>query len=284
MDIFLNIIVLFSPNYDNKIVLGTTNKSIKLIDQFKYFYNSIKKNLNTIKYDISIVYFDDFNNDDITFLNSLEVNLLKINTNDIRICALNRYIVNTPIKGTHRLLCETDMLLMNEPFFNWNVDFQAMYAGNIYFNNTIINKFIKDFNINKLKKFNLNKNRDLFVSYVMKKKDKLELFPHFNNGLILIKEDFARIVYNKLINSNFINYIDSNFKNNKNICHLGPQVIISILTYELTDNWEPFKPGINYLLKSLDVNIFNKNNITLIHYCGINAGSLVKKIYPEYFK
>jgi len=281
-NIFLNIIVLFSPNYENKIVTGTVKKSISLLNQFITFYKSIKKNLNLIKYDISIVHYKDFNNEDLDKLNSLDVNIIKCNVDNFDQLCVERYIVKTKIKGTHRLLAETDMLLLKEPNFNWNVDFQKMYGGiaNI-FPISVMNKIYKMFDIKNRYIKNYNINQDLFISYNIKKKNKNNLFPHFNNGLTLITEEFSKKFYEKMISLDWINKQNKYFEPKYH--HFLGQVLHSFVLLELTDNWEPFEPGINYLLKTYDVNKFGKENISLLHYCGIGAGKLVLNKFPEYF-
>lgn len=281
--IFLNIIILFSPNYDNKKECGSTQKNICLMDQFLSFYRSIKNNLISIPYDISIVHFNKFNENDTILLNKLDVNLIFIDTNDIRVCAINRFVIPTRIKGTHRLIAETDMLMLKEPNFNWDVDFQQMYAGSAkIFPIEIMNKIYKMFKIKNKYIKNYNINNNLFVSYNVKKINKKYLFPHFNNGLTLIKEDFAKKFFQKITHLDLFNRFDINF--DKKYCHHAFQIIFGLVLSELSDNWEPFEPGINYLLKVYDVNKFGKQNISLLHYCGVGAGELVQKQFPEYFK
>ena len=212
----------------------------------------------------------------------MDINIIKVNVNSFEMCAINMYNIKTKIKGTHRLIAETDMLLLKEPEFNWNLDFQKSYAGKSdTFPILIMNKIYKIFNIrNKyIKNYNINKN--LFISYNIKKINKKDLYPHFNNGLTLIKEDFAEKFYEKVISLDLFNTFYKNFE--KKYYHFAFQILFGLILLELTDNWEPFKPGINYLLKGYDPNKFGKKNITLLHYCGIGAGKLVKKDFPEYF-
>ena len=270
-DVFLNIIILFSANY----------KKINLLDQFTAFYKTIKLNLKSISYDISIVHFEDFNNEDLNKLKKLDVNLIKTSSNRIIECSLERYIVKTKVKGTHRLIAETDMLLLKEPKFNWNVDFQKMYGKySKTFPPNIMNNIYKMFNIKNKYIQNYNKNCNLFVSYNIKKISKNKLFPHFNNGLTLIKEDFSQKFYQKMISIDFIkrrNHFPSRYH------HFYGQILYSLILLELTDNWEPFKPGINYLLKVYNINKFGKENISLLHYCGSGGGKLVKKHFSNHF-
>jgi len=247
-NIYLNIIILFNPNYNNCPVLGTERKSISLLKQFIAFYNSIKLNLNSIKYDISIVYYNDFNSEDLNILNKIDVNLIKCNVNNLSALRLEGYIVKTKIKGTHRLIAETDMLLLKEPNFNWDVDFQKMYGGSSdTFPPNIMNKIYKMFDIKNKYINNYNINRNLFVSYNVKKINKNNLYPHFNNGLTLLNEDFSEKYYKKMISHDFISKRNKYFP--KNFHHHFGQILFGLILVELSDNWEPFEPGINYLLK-----------------------------------
>ena len=281
-NIFLNIIILYSPNYDNKYVSGTVIKTIPLMEQFITFYKSIKINLLNIKYDISIVHWNDFNEDDLNKLNSMDINLIKFDCDKIGPACLARYNVKTRYIGTHRLIAETDMLLLKQPNFNWNVDFQKMYADscNILPLNEM-ERIYKIFNIKNKYIKNYNKYQDLFVSYNIKKINKKNLFPHFNNGLTLVKEDFSKKFYKKMM---YIDYeTHRNLYFDKKYHHIFGQMVIGLVKLELTDNWEPFESGINYLIKSYDIEKFGKDNITLLHYCGTGGGELVKKYFPEYF-
>ncbi len=174
------------------------------------------------------------------------------------------------------------MLLLKEPNFNWNVDFQKMYAGR---SNTFpiseMNKIYKIFNIQNKYIKNYNINRDLFISYNIKKINKNNLYPHFNNGLTLVKEDFSKRFYNKMMSINFEQIKKTYF--HKKYHHHFYQIIMGLLKLELTDNWQPFEPGINYLLKVYDYNKFGKDNISLVHYCGRGGGIIALKAFPEYF-
>jgi hypothetical protein len=285
-DVFLNIIILFSPNYKHEKInirgpLGTTTKSISRFVQFTAFYKSIKLNLKSIKYDISIVHYNNFNEQHLKKLNNMDVNLIKCNVDTLDDLGIGRYIVKTKIKGTHRLIAETDMLLLKEPTFNWNVDFQKMYSCKADFPPEIMSKIYKMFNIQNKYINNYSINKNLFVLYNINKINKNNLFPHFNNGLTLIKEDFSEKYYKKFIS------LDSLNKRNKYFApwcyHFFGQMLQGLILLELTDNWEPFEPGINYQIKVYNVNKFGKENISILHYCGVGGGEQVKIHFPEYF-
>ena len=293
-DIFLNIIILYNPNpnYYKKTqnlvnraginTLSSITKSIPLMEQFKAFYYSIKKNIK-VPHQISIVHKDPFNEKDLEILNNLDVDLLKPKTsgNDLYILrdlAWSRYIVETKIKGTHRLNVETDMLMLQNPDFDWNVDFQFNYAGNHVFPKKEIENVIKKHNLKPLSSlYNYNLAGHFANHYNIEKMDYRIIPPHVNNGAILIKEEVAISLYNNYI------HVVNDLQNMMSDKHLAEQLLVGPILLSHSDNWRPFKPGINYLLKLFDVNKFGKNNIQLLHYCGSNAAEIAVKHFPEYF-
>lgn len=297
--IFLNIIILFNPNQNNIKYEGISNKNISYLNQFISFYNSIKLNLKLVDYRISIVHYDDFSENELNQLNQLDVDLIKtdiINNNNIltdkiKYLSIERYIVNTKIKGTHRLIAETDMLLLKEPDFDWNVDFQFQYEGNL-FNKTMINSIIKKYNLKELNSnynWNISTPYKYYADFYYKNKDKNIdinntimniLPPSINNGLVLVKEDFSINLYNnylKPINETLFIY----FQENK---QWTGQWVMGPILLSASSNWKPFNPMINYIMKSLNGNkkgIEYKDEIQLIHYCGNGSSDKIKKHYPE---
>lgn len=280
-NIFLNIIILFSPNYDKTYVPGSSMKKTGLMEQFVAFYKSIKLNFKTVKYNISIVHYNNFNEHDLKILNNMDLDLLKIDTDNIISCAMGRYDVITKIKGTHRLIAETDMLLLKEPVFNWDVDFQAGFAGAIVFDKKTIDIICEKYKFKKIKNDKYKKNK-LFIEYNIKNTNYKNLFPHFNNGLILVKEKFSHEIYEHMLKYNIFN-ISVLLNLNKQYSHYIFQFIMGPLLTTLTNNWKPFCSGINYLAKVYNPDKFGKNNISLLHYCGVNGDIVAKKYFPEYF-
>jgi hypothetical protein len=296
-DIFLNIIILYNPNYQyNKKtttwnqpgvqVLGSTFKTISLINQFKAFYYSIKKNLK-VAHQISIVHKDPFNEKDLEILNNLEVDLLIHNPPDLyhgydsdeilRPITWSRYGIETKTKGTHRLIAETDMLMLQNPDFDWDMDFQFNYDCN-FFPKEEINNVINKYNLKPLSNlYNYNLPQTLAYHYNIGKLDYKSIPPHINNGLVLIKENISINFYNKYHN------IIHDLKNIISNTHYALQIMMGPLLLSQSDNWRPFKPGINYLIKSYDVNKYGKNNIQLLHYCGLGAAEIAVRQFPEYF-
>ena len=58
----INIVIFCNPNYSQKNIINTVNKSIDIVSQFIFLYKSIKTNWNDFEYRISL-----FHNKDIMF-------------------------------------------------------------------------------------------------------------------------------------------------------------------------------------------------------------------------
>ena len=282
-DIFLNIIILFNPNPSygkTHAINGTTNKSISLINQFSAFCKSIVRHLQ-VPHRISIIHSNEFTTDEINILNMLPVDLLHCSCKHKNIydIASMRYKIDTKIKGTHRLIAETDMLMLQNPNFDWDVDFQFGYGGSPP-NRMIVESQISRFNLKTLSE-DINWNIPHLFREYMKTGNHTNLPPGINNGLVLIKEEMAIRLYDEFLSEIMPLLIQEKF--DKNTAHFIGQWMMGPILITLSDNWKPFPSSINYLLKEYDVNEFGKDRIQLLHYCGVGAGELVKKHFKEYF-
>lgn len=276
---FLNIIVLFNPQYNmtefkkNSLKHGYTFKKLSLMNQFLMLYHSIKKNMTKIKYDISIIHCDPFSEADMKILSDLEVKLLHSN-NDLssKLVYLhyNRLIIETKTKGTHRLLIETDFICFKEPQFDFSKDFQFGFAGSgVVFNYHIVNNLLKKINLSSITKSKNSGNP--FLEYNVYGKDWKLLCPHMNNGLLLIKEDYAQKIY-----PFFMKLI----KIHTNYSHFDFQWCTLPILQSKTTNYSPFRVGINSLLKVIyKLNDKIKNNVQLLHYCGIGSINILQNVY-----
>lgn len=277
----INIVFFVTPNYKNKKnQINVVYKKIDLLDQFLMAYNSIKKNWKTLNYDISLFYNKDypFNKKDYEKLNKLNINIIPCEPDHDKIpylCRNSALTYNLPKTGTHRLILDTDILFLKEPIFDTSKDWQAMFAGSANLSDIEY--------INKKYNYNLNlKNyirKDLFLNYIKNPNIYKQLFPHFNAGAFLIKEELCEkfvISYKKAWELSF----DKNISKYGN--HIGIQYAQSFALIKLSENWKPFIPGINYLGKSYDIEKFGKENIILFHYCGVGGEDNVYKYFPEY--
>jgi len=278
----INIVFFVTPNYnEKKKQINVIYKKISLLDQFIIAYKSIKKNWNTIQYDISLFYNKDmpFNESDYNKLSKLDINLISCEPDHKKIpylCRCSALTYELPKKGTHRLILDTDIIANKNPNFDLLCDWQAMFAGNALINKKDINYINKKYNYNiDLEKYKYRDN--LFTRYILKKNNYNELFPHFNAGAFLIKEHLCKkfvSMYKDAFNLAFDKNINSN--------HIAIQYAQSFALINLSKNWKPFEIGFNYLGKVYDINKFGKNNIVLLHYCGINGEQNVYKYFQEY--
>ena len=289
--IFVNIIIFLSPMYNNGPIIGVVNKKLHLVKQFYYFYKSIKKNW-TFPNRITLIHSTDFTKDDFDFLSQLDIDIIKtkpdFDHSDFRWHnAWQRYIVKTKIKGTHRLICECDQLAIKNPQFDYNVDFQAGFAGSIQpYQKKVIEKFIKNFNLITIPNEKYKRIK-LFEEYNVKKTNYKLLFPHFNNGIILVKEKFAKKVYDAMIDKLFIIYDDhfwKEFDNITQIKHHSIQLLVGLVLITLTQNWKPLPIGCNFITTICNPQTIGRNNVSHVHYCGKMGYEMVLKYYPNYFK
>lgn len=67
------------------------------------------------------------------------------------------------------------------------------------------------------------------------------------------------------------------------VLHIALQYSLSYALLTLSDNWKPFEPGFNCLIKT-NVDNFDIHKLKLLHYCGVDADNMLKSIIPEYFE
>ena len=298
-DYFINIVVFMTivPDKDH-CKTGTVTKNISLLKQFYWFYKSIKKNWNKFPNRITVIHSVDYSDKDKEFLDKLDIDIIKtesdlINPKYIWNNSLQRYIVPTKIKGTHRLICECDQLAISNIAFNYEVDFQAGYEHVCIFDKNTVDKIAKYFNLKSLP-YQTGITINNFIKYNYKKVDHNKINPYFNNGCIFIKEDFAKKFYHHMLPLKREIYSDNFLKDkigvhNTNLneyMHFCGQLVTSLQLVSLTDNWKPLPIGCNFLINICDVpNIkINKSIISHVHYCGQRGYSNILKYYPEYFQ
>jgi hypothetical protein len=294
----INIIVFCNPNYTNKKIINTITKNISIIDQFIFLYKSIKKNWKKIKYNITVIHNIDFNFSDLNKLSNLDIDIIKCEPDFIELPFQNRCACLTQKmkqEGTHRLVLDCDMLALNEPDFDLSCDWQCMFAGKINIEKKYIDYIINEFNykyidyiINEFNyKFidNNYEQNNLFNNYILNKINYKKIYPYFNAGALLIKEQYCNkfvSLWKPTLKLGLQKYWK--IKNvPENVLHIALQYSFSYALLDTSNNWKPLKPGINYLLKIYDPHKFGLNNISLLHYCGIGAGEIAQKLLPEYF-
>lgn len=287
----INICVYCNPNYDNNNRIQTNNRNIDLVSQLIILYKSIKKNWNNFEYD-----FYCFHNKNILWSDEdkkrisefKDLNLISVDYPDHNNVPWQTripcFIYPLKNKGTHRLVLDCDMIALKNPEFDFNVDWQCTFAGSLI-NDKYINYMLKKYNFDL--DHILNKNyikKNLLQNYYNNPNSWKNIYPYFNAGAVLIKEKLT----NKLISHWKPTYdlvLEKSWPsnlNNKDIRHISGQYTLTFSLLATSNNWKPFKPGFNYLIKSYDIKKFKKKNISLVHYCGINAEDIAKKEFKEY--
>jgi len=288
----INICVYCNPNYRNESRISTIKRKIDLVSQLIFLYKSIKKNWTNFDYDFYCFYNKNikWSDEDIKRVSLFkDLNLIGVNEPDYYYCPWQTRIpcFNYPLKrkGTHRLVLDCDMIALKNPNFNLEKDWQASFGGNLIqdkYINYILNKY--NFNISSL--LNKKDKKKLFIKYINNSQSWKSLYPYFNAGAILIKEEltnkfisFWKQTYELILKKNWSKKLNPPY----NILHISTQYTLSFSLLATSNNWEPFKPGFNYLLKCYDINKFGKEKLSLFHYCGANAEDIAKKYFSEYF-
>ena len=279
----INIIVFCNPNYSNKQIINTIKRNIDVVSQFKILHDSIKKNWRSFEYNISLIHNKEikFSDEDLNKLSKCKIDIYDCEPDNINLpyycrCACLEHKLKTI--GTHRLILDCDMIALSEPKFNLECDWQAMFGGSIS-----IEKKYYDY-INQHYKYNIdleNKENNMHVKYNNGLyKNFKDLFPHFNGGAILIKEELCE-KFSKLWKPSI--ELSLNNEMPHDVRHIALQYSMSFALVKLSENWKPFEPGFNYILKLSNKLSLDKNKITLLHYCGENGYELALNEYKSYF-
>lgn len=274
----INIIIPCTPNYDRRKIINTVNKSIDMVSQFILLYNSIKTNWH-FDYRINLFHNKNinFNVSDLKRLKNLDIDIYSIEPDYhktpymLRCNAMTHKLEEI---GSHRLLLDCDTVALREPTFDLSCDWQAMYA------NSVVEERFYNY-INATFSYNIdlkNKIKGKLFSMYCAGKDNDIFFPHFNAGAILIKEKLCDEFKRYVIPSYKISH---DTKVPDNIKHIGVQYGASFSLIKISNNWKPFEPGFNFLAKEYDVNMFGKDKISLLHYCGKGGYDIAYKHFKK---
>jgi hypothetical protein len=294
----INICVYCNPNYSNEDRINTIKRKIDLVSQLIVLYKSIKQNWTNFDYDFYCFYnknikWSDRDKNRVSVFKDL--NLIPVDKPDhpsvpwqTRIPC---FIHPLKRKGTHRLVLDCDMIALKNPNFNLEVDWQCGFGGNVInhqYTDYMVNKY--NFNINDILNKNYQKYR-LFHTYIKDPSVWKKLYPYFNVGAVLIKEEltqklisFWRPTYELVLKDSWPLYLRDNLGNIPyQVMHISIQYTLSYSLLATSRNWQPFERGINYLLKCYDINKFGRKNIALLHYCGVGAEEIAKREFNVYF-
>jgi len=197
-------------------------------------------------------------------------------------CRCESMVHKLKYDGTHRLMLDTDLVILKEPNFDFETDFQAMFEETV-----IDHKYIKY----AADRFGLKycfPDRYLVKNHLntqfYKGVDYRNIYPYFNAGVLLIKEELSHKFANLWKPTLVLTTDDWQFPVDDFIKHMIAQYTFSQSLITLSDNWRPLPLGCNYLAKGFDINIFGKDNISIYHYCGKEAyENYALKHFKEYF-
>jgi len=275
----INICCYCNPIYDNKQKIQSTYREFDVVSQFICLYNSIKKNWNNYEYKINVICNKNlkWNDRDLKRIENFDINIIYVDEPDIKNLLWQTRLpcFSHPLKykGTHRLVVDCDTIALNNPEFDLSCDWQAMYAAFVSeaqmpttYRKYICELFNYDFDFNKKYKY-----LDCcFITYNNDPSTYKDIYPYFNAGAILIKEELC-IKYAELIQPGFDLYekkIWGNLINTHGVKHIFLQYVFSYALIHLSKNWKPFKPGINFMPKDMNIDKYGIENIQLLHYAG----------------
>lgn len=169
------------------------------------------------------------------------------------------------LNSTHSLILDYDIICLNTPKLDFSTDFQAMYAGN--------NEILNWKHIYKICEINypyLELSIQPFNDYHLN--DKTNILPYFNNGVIFIKNSFAKAIY-----KNIEEVVEKMSKQKHPMNYFDFQIAISVVLPNMTDNWKLLPKGCNFLRPyKWD------GEISLYHYLGKKSG-VNDNLIKEYF-
>ena len=158
-----------------------------------------------------------------------------------------------------------------------------MYGGSASLKQKELDYIIKKLNYKPVESAGLQRD-DLFIKYIQNPNIHKSLYPYFNAGALLVKEELCHEFGDLWLRGFPLTLQETwDFPVEHMVRHIAMQYAMSYALLTLSDNWKPFCPGINYLLKVYDINRFEKKNIQLLHYCGVDAENIVKREFKEYF-
>tara|TARA_Y100000814_G_scaffold270444_1_gene226547 strand:+ start:116 stop:1012 length:897 start_codon:yes stop_codon:yes gene_type:complete len=295
----INICCYCNPIYTNKSQLQSTYRKFDVVSQFVCLYNSIKKNWNNCDYKINVICNKNlkWSESDIKRIENLDISIIYVDKPDIKSLLWQTRLpcFSHPLKykGTHRLVIDCDTIALNNPEFDLSCDWQAMYASYCSTKQMpnehrkyICDYLNYDFDLKKKYKY-LDSS---FKTYNTNSSVYEDIYPYFNAGAILIKEELCK-KYAELIKPGFDLYEKQKWGNltiTQGIKHIFLQYVFSYALIHLSKNWKPFNPGINFMPKDININQFGIQNIQLLHYAGCSENSRknifkeVKKILNDY--
>jgi hypothetical protein len=170
--------------------------------------------------------------------------------------------------GSHSLVLDYDIVCLREPELDYSKDMQGMYAGKTYgykwrdlFAECGMTLDESKYDIRMCCPFN---------EYHLY--DRTDIVPFFNNGVIFIRNSFAKKIFPDILKFNHA--LKSSLK------WFRIQGAITLAVIKNTENWGMLPKGCNFLSNTMRLRDWN-GEVSLYHY--LAEDSLEKEVYDEYF-
>lgn len=251
-------------------------KLLTSVDQSCILINSINQNWN-FPHKIHFMHSYELRDVDRKRLEDLGANILhrKSNSKHPGLAFANRGAAYLePMEGTHKLILDSDMIALREPYFDFRYDVCAT-PGKSLFTPIQWKRMCDYIGIDMpripIKKETMSKNS--YTAYYDNTRAKF--YPYFNHGAVLIKNELSEEVGKK-----FIKYRDIFYTK---FAHYHGQIAIGFAIHETTKNWGPLPKGFNYLATIEDHVKYPLPSITLYHYLGKKGGRKLER-YERFFR
>jgi len=266
-----------------KLLLGTTKKSISPLDQLKAFCLSVHRNWkDSFDYRITVCHTIPYTNKERKIIEDLDVDILKVAPSHSslcpHICRSSMFQVELRHTGTHRFIMDIDMLVLDKfPPIDWEIDFHAAF-GNTFFPQMpfMIAAICERLSIPIPDKSTF---KNLMEKYY-RGEDWKDFFPYFNGGMIIVKEVISSSLGDMFQNA--MGLLDINMwpKHQKPHLHYLGQLVVGLVGTHLAKSWTPLPKGVNFC--ALIEKDFPKQKQYVYHYAG-SKEYFVKKRFPDYF-
>lgn len=262
-------------------------QNISYFNQFLISYESIKQNWVNGKftYDIHIIHSKPFSDEKLGILDKLDVTLHHIK-NSFQPNILRHTALLIDLDCDFRLILDNDVIALNEPDFNFDLDIQLQLGGSKW-NHKQWNELCDWLNISCPTQKPLISENGNFEKYSLKEyieyfktNEYANLFPSFNGGVIFVKNSISKQYGHTLVSCAMKYFRNPKFK----VRFLGIQDILGVVANEITKKWGVLPIGINYILTEWfpqtiqrDVSYPTKD-IYLLHYINLSAAHPKAKI------
>lgn len=295
-------ILIITPFNDIESIEGGSRSSIKsfisYFDQFLILYETINENWININFEYSFlvlhsVPFTKRKQKIIHSLKNVEVRLLGYEHHPTKIRPL---AYSLELECDFRLILDVDMYALSSPTFDFTSDVQAMYGSNKY-NDDEWGELCSYIGATKPNQMNLRINPGHIESWDGSEhfmyhlgEVSVKLFPYFNNGAILIRNNICADV-ERLWESykfKYIKYLEI-YKGVKHQISVG-QDTIGIAIDNCVDKWVPFEKGFNFIIQrsfqkgQSMIDLFPIDNVKLFHYINVPEGSIYEKLVLKKYK